>query len=95
MQFQNLIADMPRPVYERLLRAVELGRWPDGRPLTAEQRATTLQAVIAWGERHLAPHERVGYIDTKHKAGDTCAGDSEREGDAESGAQPLTWREPS
>lgn len=82
MQYRQFIETLSPEVYERLKRAVEIGKWPDGRALTQEQRAQTLQAVIAWGELHLPPHERVGYIDPGPKAGGTCGTPLE---------QPLTW----
>ncbi len=66
-----------------LKRAVELGRWPDGRPLTTEQRQECLQAVIAWGEKHLPPEQRIGYIDRGKKAGEVCG---------EPGEKPLNWQ---
>lgn len=84
MSYQHAIANMTPEVYERLKRAVELGRWPDGRPLTPEQRASCLEAVIAWGRLNLPEQERVGYIDRGHKAGDVCD-------DPE--PQALTWRD--
>ncbi|PKM23156.1 MAG: DUF1315 domain-containing protein [Gammaproteobacteria bacterium HGW-Gammaproteobacteria-14] len=71
---------MGRDVYDGLRRAVELGRWPDGRALTAEQRQTSLQAIIAWERIHLPEQERTGYIE---KPG--CASDSHDE-------QPINWR---
>ena len=52
--------------------------------LTPEQRENALQAVIAWGEQHLPPTERVGYIDKGPKAGDTCDDPVET---------PLNWLE--
>ena len=78
--FADVAAQMSRDVYENLRRAVELGRWPDGRALSAEQRATSLQAVIAWETRHLPESERSGFI-----ARPDCATDSHAE-------QPVNWR---
>jgi uncharacterized protein len=78
--FTRVAAQMSREVYENLRRSVELGRWPDGRSLSAEQRATSLQAVIAWESIHLPEQQRSGYID---KPG--CATDSHDE-------QPVNWR---
>ena len=69
-------------VYEHLKRALELGRWPDGRILTPQQKQETMQAVIAWGQLHLPEDERVGYIDAGSKQGDTC-----------DDPQPLKWRD--
>lgn len=72
MDYQQMIGAMSREVYDSLRRALELGKWPDGRPLSPEQREETMQAVIAWGEMHLPAQERVGYIDRGSKAGEVC-----------------------
>lgn len=87
MEYQHAIESMSPEVYRRLLRAVELGRWPDGKPLNPAQRESAMQAVIAWGEHHLPVQERVGFIDRGQKAGEHC-------GDPGAGdTSPLTWRE--
>lgn len=78
--FAQTAVQLSREVYENLRRAVELGRWPDGRTLTAEQRQTSLQAMIAWEQAHLPEHERSGYIGKPD-----CATDSIEE-------QPVNWR---
>ncbi|MEH8217033.1 YeaC family protein [Aeromonas veronii] len=52
-EFLQAIRQMPEEVYERLKTAVELGKWPDGKPLTDEQKATALQAVMAWQSMHI------------------------------------------
>ncbi|MCB1855257.1 MAG: DUF1315 family protein [Halieaceae bacterium] len=83
MDYRQLIESMTEPVYLSLKRSVETGRWPDGRPLTREQRHEALQAIIAWGELHLPERERVGYIDRGHKQGQHCD---------EPGDTPLKWR---
>ncbi len=67
-----MIDNLSPAMYRSLRRAVELGKWPDGSRLTPEQRESALQAVIAWGERHLDETDRVGYIDRGHKSGQTC-----------------------
>ena len=72
MDYRKLIESMTPEIYRSLRRSVELGKWPDGRPLSPEQRRETMQAVIAWGEMHLPEAERVGYIDRGHKEGDKC-----------------------
>lgn len=82
MDYQQIIGAMSREVYDSLRRALELGKWPDGKRLSPEQRAETMQAVIAWGEMHLPPEERVGFIDRGSKARDT--------GD-DPGLQPLKF----
>ena len=72
MDYRKTIEDMPAETYERLRTALELGKWPDGRILTPEQKAHAMQAVIAWGKVHLEEGEQVGYIDKGSRAGDMC-----------------------
>ncbi|HEY6131669.1 MAG TPA: DUF1315 family protein [Halioglobus sp.] len=72
MNYLQLIESMTPEIYQSLSRSVELGRWPDGRRLTTEQRVNAMQAIIAWGERHLAQEDRVGYIETKQQPADPC-----------------------
>jgi uncharacterized protein YeaC (DUF1315 family) len=67
MEYQQLIDSLTPDVVARLRRGVETGRWPDGRPLTPEQREHSLQAIIAWDERHAAAEQRVGFIDKGRK----------------------------
>ena len=73
---------MDRQVYEQLLESLSTGRWPDGRALTETQRQHAMRAVITWGEIHLSPEERIGFIDKGAKAGDAC-----------DDPEPLTWSE--
>ena len=73
---------MDRQIYEQLLESLSTGRWPDGRALTETQRQHAMRAVITWGEIHLSPEERVGFIDKGAKAGDVC-----------DDPEPLTWSE--
>ena len=67
MDYREMIAGMSPEVYQNLKRSVETGKWPDGRPLSAEQRENAMQAVIAWGVKYLPAPERVGSIDRGHK----------------------------
>ena len=83
MDYQQMIENMTPEQYRSLRRAVELGKWPDGQKLTPEQKQNAMQAVIAWGERHLPETERVGYIDKGHKAGSSCDDPAE---------SPLNWK---
>jgi uncharacterized protein YeaC (DUF1315 family) len=80
MQFEDLIASITPDIYQNMLRAIETGRWPDGRTVTEAQREHCMTAVIAWGERHLPSHERVGFIDRGVKAeGEVCASDHDHD----------------
>lgn len=62
MDFKQLIKTMAPATVANLRHAVELGKWPDGRKLTVEQRASSLQAVIAWENLHLPDSKRTGYL---------------------------------
>ncbi|MFV0278415.1 MAG: YeaC family protein [Parahaliea sp.] len=62
MEYQQLIESLTPEVYQQLKLAVELGKWPDGRRLSPEQRQECLQAIIAWSRLNLPEHEQVGYI---------------------------------
>lgn len=71
--FQEVIAQMPEEVYLRLKTAVEIGKWPDGIVLTAEQKASSLQAVLMWQALHVDDPEHMsvgkgGEIMMKSKA---------------------------
>lgn len=72
MDYLKLIENMTPEIYRSLKRSVEIGKWPDGRPVTPQQRREALQAVIAWGKLHLPESEQVGFIDRGHKAGESC-----------------------
>ncbi len=48
MEVKDLIAAMTPEIYQRLVQAVELGKWPDGVALTQEQKEHSLQAVMLW-----------------------------------------------
>ncbi len=60
--FAHLISNITQDVYESLKLAVEIGKGPDGRKLTQEQKELSLQAVIAWELKHLPEEERTGYM---------------------------------
>ncbi|MCD6061663.1 MAG: hypothetical protein K0R03_117 [Moraxellaceae bacterium] len=70
--FDRLVAALTPEMVESFRRAIETGKWPDGRRLSDEQRATCLQAVITWEHRHLPETERTGYIDKGEKEGEVC-----------------------
>jgi uncharacterized protein YeaC (DUF1315 family) len=66
MTYEELIERLDPTVYKNLRKAIELGKWPDGRAISKEQRAICLEAVIYYEARHNIPeHERTGYIDRR------------------------------
>ena len=48
MDFNALVSAMTPDTYEKLAQAAETGRWADGTPLSDEQKAHTLQLVMAY-----------------------------------------------
>jgi len=51
-QLEAMVASMTPEVYQRLVTAVETGKWPDGVALTQEQRDNSLQLVMLWQARN-------------------------------------------
>lgn len=86
MNYSDLLERITPEIYENLKRAVELGKWPDGRVVTPEQRQHSLEAVIAYEHQHLPPEERTGYIPPKPHT--HCGG----EGEIAEADQPLRWK---
>ena len=73
MTYDELIERLDPAVYRSLRQSIELGKWPDGRMLTSEQREICLEAVIYYENLHDVPEqERVGYLDRGSKAGTAC-----------------------
>lgn len=82
MDFEALIQSITPEIYQNLKRAVELGKWPDGTPLTKEQLEMSMQAIIAYDHEHHSEEQRVGFIDRGSKSeGEVC--------DSEAKDQPV------
>ena len=81
--FEDLISAMTQEVCDNMRRAIETGKWADGRPLSREQRETCLQAVIAWEAKNLPEEQRSGYMEQQCKSGKD-----------EPEEQPVTLRAP-
>ncbi|MFV3304383.1 YeaC family protein [Pseudomonas sp. NY15181] len=60
--FAEMIQNITPELYESLKLAVEIGKWPDGRKLSQEQKELSLQAVIAWELKNLPEDQRTGYM---------------------------------
>jgi len=62
MHIDQLINAMSPHVYEILKQGVEIGKWPNGIELTAEQREKATQAMMLYQGTHLAQtdHMTVG-----------------------------------
>lgn len=62
MQFDELVSSITPETFERLVTAVELGKWPDGVKLSEAQREHCIQLVMAYQARYCPSEEpfRVG-----------------------------------
>ena len=60
--FAEIASTISAEVYESFKLAVEIGKWPDGRKLTAEQKELCLQALIAYEIKNLPEDQRTGYM---------------------------------
>jgi len=70
MEYNQLIAQLTPQVYQRLKAAIEIGKWPDGRVLTADQKASCMEAVLRYQAMKLDANQHSGYMT------DVCASSS-------------------
>ncbi|GAA0857533.1 YeaC family protein [Aliiglaciecola litoralis] len=59
MNIDALVSSMSQQTYERLLQAVETGKWLDGSPLTENQRESSMQAVMMYQAKVLKLDEHM------------------------------------
>jgi uncharacterized protein len=86
MDFQQLLDSITPEIYESFKKAVELGKWPDMRPLSEEQKSLCMQAIIAYEQRK-PEEQRTGYVPPK-----TTACSSDLPDDHLDDQQPLKWQ---
>jgi len=89
MQFEDVATNLTVDVYKNLKTAVEIGRWPDGRIVSKQQRQICLEAILCYEVQHLPPEQRTGYLPPK--IGTAC--DSEHSKSDYDETQPLQWRD--
>ena len=53
MQYDDVVKAMSPEIYERMVQAVETGRWPDGQKLTTEQLENAMELVMVYQARRL------------------------------------------
>ncbi len=51
MDIEQLVNTISPETYQRLMYAVETGRWPEGERLTDDQRSLCMQAVMLYQSR--------------------------------------------
>ena len=68
MNFESTAESIPKEIYDQFKKAIELGKWPDGRPLSREQKEICLQTIMLYEAKHgVDEKSRTGYIDTEKK----------------------------
>ncbi|MAM85945.1 YeaC family protein [Allohahella sp. A8] len=66
MDLQTLLKQITPDVYDALRHSLQLGRWPDGKPLTQEQKALCMEAIIRYEHINNFPEDkRTGYVGPK------------------------------
>lgn len=65
MQLDAFVRNMTPAIHQSLKTALELGKWPDGRLLTEQEREASLQAVIVYEYENVPESERVGFMPAK------------------------------
>ncbi|MBA5762441.1 DUF1315 family protein [Vibrio sp. 404] len=73
MDVEQLVNAITPEAYERLLYAVETGKWPEGTTLSQEQRDSCMQAVMLYQSKHNAEAQHMtvaqgGEVSFKSKA---------------------------
>ncbi|MCO4320758.1 YeaC family protein [Aliidiomarina quisquiliarum] len=53
MQYDDVLRGMTPEIYQRMLSAVETGRWPDGQKLTDAQKENAMQLVMLYQAKRL------------------------------------------
>ncbi len=56
MNFEQLIESMTPDIYQTMKTSVEIGKWPDGTPLTQEQKEAAIRAVMVYDAQNSDEH---------------------------------------
>lgn len=86
---EELLNSITPDIYQQLKLAVEIGKWGNGTPISKEQRALCMQAMIAYEEKHVSPEARTAYIPPREH---THCG-STQGSVADDSEQPLNFKE--
>lgn len=88
MDYEQLIKQLNPDMVRNFKRAIEIGKWPDGTKVTAEQREHCMAAVLAYEQKFVDEKDRVGFIDRGSKEEGEQCGDESTEPEGE---KPLKW----
>ncbi len=78
MTVDQLIASMTPDIREKLTRAVELGKWPDGTRLVDGQREIIMEALMIWQARYQPENNAAYTIDENGEMRFLCDSEKER-----------------
>lgn len=82
-EFVSKSAQLSPEMIRRFKQALELGKWPDGRMLSAKQKETLMEAIIIYDNANMPSGQRVGDLQ------DQCESKS---GDSDGKDKPLKWQ---
>jgi len=64
VSFQQVAQNLTPEVYLNLKQSLQVGKWPDGKELTKEQKVICMEAILTYEVANQIPEtERVGYLD--------------------------------
>ena len=78
MSFAAMVDGLTPQMRDSFQRAIELGRWPDGRPVEQAQREMMMQALLLWQGKYDADHGEAYSIDAKGELKFLCDSEKER-----------------
>ena len=61
----NIINEMTPEAVGNLKRMIELGKKPDGRKLSRQEKEACMEAIVCWEAKHLERTQRSGYIEQR------------------------------
>ena len=70
MEYNQLISQLTPEIYLSLKTAIEIGKWPDGRVLTKDQKVSCMEAILCYQSMKLDSQQHSGYMP------DQCASSS-------------------
>ena len=78
MTFEEIIQKIDPTIYKNFRIAIELGKWPDGRVLSQEQKEICMEACIYYENKsNVAESDRIGFIDRAKVKATPCASSSD------------------
>ena len=64
MSFEHAAKNLTENAYQNLKQSLQLGKWPDGNPLSRKQKEICMDAIITYELANGIPEkERIGYLD--------------------------------